>query len=128
MGKNFMPEVGLNYIITSSTIKSGDEMKNLSLQNSAINVTTLEERIGHESRLGSRNYALSVSASFCSSSAFLLLPGRSKAAGNVVVHHADGLHESVADGGAYEAEAALFKVTGHCLGLRCRGWHVFERD
>ena len=33
-----------------------------------------------------------------------------EAGGGVVVDHADGLHERVADGGADEAEAAFFQV------------------
>lgn len=40
----------------------------------------------------------------------------------VVIDHADGLHEGVADGGADEAEAAFFQVFAHGVGYwrECR--------
>jgi hypothetical protein len=45
-----------------------------------------------------------------------------KADDEVVVHHSDRLHERVADGGADEAEAALFQVLAHRVRLgRGRG-------
>src|SRR5438045_6554057 len=42
-----------------------------------------------------------------------------EAARDMVVHHAHGLHERVADGGADESEPALLEVLAH--GLRCGG-------
>src|SRR5450755_1500471 len=39
-----------------------------------------------------------------------------EAGGGVVVDQADGLHESVTDGGADEAEAAIFQVFAHGVG------------
>src|SRR5690606_16640872 len=49
------------------------------------------------------------------------------AAVRVVVDHARGLHEGVADGGANEAEAALRQRLAHRLRLVCLGGHVSHR-
>ena len=45
----------------------------------------------------------------------------------MVVDHADGLHEGVADGGADEFEAAFFQVLAHRVGLLGRGGNLLER-
>ena len=47
-----------------------------------------------------------------------------EAGGGVVVDHADGLHESVADGGADEAEAAFFQVFAYGVGYLGGGWEA----
>src|SRR5436190_9580341 len=44
----------------------------------------------------------------------------------VIVDHADGLHEGVADGGADEFEAALEEVFAHRIGLRSFRGDIFE--
>ena len=44
----------------------------------------------------------------------------------MVVHHAHGLHESVADGGTDETEAAALERLAHGLGDRRRGRDVFQ--
>src|SRR5215831_4189082 len=40
-----------------------------------------------------------------------------KAVHGVVVHHPDGLHEGVADGGANEGKSSPLKIFTHCVGL-----------
>src|ERR1700680_5009520 len=45
-----------------------------------------------------------------------------EAGGGVVVDHADGLHERVADGGADEAEATFFHVFAYGVGHLGGGW------
>ena len=45
----------------------------------------------------------------------------------VVVAHADGLHEGVADGGADEAEAVLFEGLAHGAGNGRFGWNITKR-
>src|SRR5207237_4334805 len=51
-----------------------------------------------------------------------------KAIHNVVVHHADGLHEGVADGRSYESEAAFLKVFAHGVGFRRSRGEVLWRS
>ncbi len=46
----------------------------------------------------------------------------------MIIDHADGLHEGVADGGANESEALPLQVTGHGLRFRRLGRHIFEGD
>src|SRR5216684_931253 len=46
---------------------------------------------------------------------------------NVSVHHAGGLHESIADGRADEAEAAFAQIFAHGVGLGRFRWHFFVR-
>src|SRR5512143_2760376 len=38
-----------------------------------------------------------------------------EAAKLMVIHHAHGLHERIADGGTHELEAALLEVLAHCV-------------
>src|SRR2546430_4485035 len=45
----------------------------------------------------------------------------------VVVHHADGLHERVADGGSDEVEPALHEGFAHAVRLACARGQVPER-
>ena len=45
----------------------------------------------------------------------MLLPA--KTAQDMVVHHAGGLHEGVADRGAHETEATALELLAHRLGL-----------
>ena len=42
----------------------------------------------------------------------------------MVIHHADGLHESITDGFTDKLEAFLFKEFTHGFGLLCRSWYV----
>ena len=42
----------------------------------------------------------------------------------MIVNHAHGLHEGVADGGAYEVEASFFEALAHGIGLHCFGWKL----
>ena len=49
-----------------------------------------------------------------------------KAVGRVVVYHAAGLHEGVANGGAYKGEATAFQVLAHGTRGICLGGHVTE--
>ena len=44
----------------------------------------------------------------------------------MVVHHASGLHEGVADRRAYEAEAALLQIFAHGVGFRRSRGNVFR--
>ena len=53
--------------------------------------------------------------------------GVAEAMDEVVVDHADGLHEGVADRRADEFEAALFEVLAHGVRFGARGGDVFER-
>ena len=48
-----------------------------------------------------------------------LLARIAKAAARVVVDHASGLHESVADGGSGESETAAFEVFAHLVRFAC---------
>src|SRR5690348_1942501 len=60
-----------------------------------------------------------ITPSLNASSLPLLIRGLSlaEAVRGVVVHHADRLHERVADGGADEPEAALQQILAHRLGV-----------
>lgn len=57
-----------------------------------------------------------------------LLSGCSKAVGKMIIDHADGLHEGVADSGANESEALPLQITGHGFRFRRLGRHIFEGD
>src|SRR5215475_8072401 len=43
----------------------------------------------------------------------------------MVVDHASGLHEGVADCGANETETTLLQIFAHSVGLFCFGWNLF---
>ena len=49
-----------------------------------------------------------------------------KASDQVIVHHADGLHEGVADRGADELEAAAEEIFAHSVGLRGVGGNLLR--
>jgi hypothetical protein len=59
-------------------------------------------------------------------SGFGLELGVAEAGGEVVVDHANGLHEGVADGGADEGEAAGFEGFGHGFGFGGLGGKLVE--
>ena len=45
----------------------------------------------------------------------------------VVVHHADSLHEGVADRRPHEVEAALLEIFAHCIGFGSAGRNSLPR-
>jgi len=45
-----------------------------------------------------------------------------KAIDNVVIDHADGLHQGVADGGSDEFESPFAHIFAHGYGFRARGF------
>src|SRR5512135_673072 len=49
-----------------------------------------------------------------------------EASHEVIVHHAGGLHERVADGAADETKAAFLQVLAHGVGLRRRARNLLE--
>ena len=42
----------------------------------------------------------------------------------MIVDHAGGLHQRIADGRADELESALNQVAAHGVGFGCAGWHL----